>query len=111
MLEGVAIVADVVVVVVGIGEEVIACSKYIGSRYVGGRQHGFARLLDDEEVFRVVGQILAQLIAQVGVGVAVANNLDGIVGTYRTMIGSDDDAIVFLCQLAEQVGNDRMAEP
>ena len=69
------------------------------------------RLLDDKQFFRIVGQILTQLVAQVGVGVTVADNLNGGGGTDGAVIGGDNDVIVALCQLAEQVGYDRMAEP
>ena len=65
----------------------------------------FLRILDDKEVFRVVGQILAQLITQIGVGVAVTDNLHGIGGADAAVVGGDEDAVVALCQLAEQVGH------
>ena len=72
---------------------------------------GLTWFLDHKDFLRLVRQVLAKLIAQIGVGIAVAYNLHGIVGTYRAVIGGDDDTIVRLCQLTEQVGNDRMAKP
>ena len=59
MLEGVAIVADIVIVVVRIGEEVVARGKDIARRQVGGGQVSLLRVFDDKEVFRLVGEVLA----------------------------------------------------
>ena len=111
MLEGVAVVGDIIIVVVGIGEEVVARSKDVARRQVGRGQEGLGGVLDDKEVLGVIGQILAQLVAQIGIGVAVADNLDGIGSPNATVVGGDDDAVVSLCQQAEQIGDDRMAEP
>ena len=111
MLEGVAIVGYIIVVVVGVGKEVVTRGKDVAGRQVGSRQVSLLWVLDDEEVFGIVGEVLAQLIAQIGICIAVTDNLDGIGGTDATMVGGDDDTIVALCQLAEKVGHDRMAEP
>ena len=59
MLEGVAIVADIVIVVVRIGEEVVARGKDIARRQVGGGQVSLLRVFDDKVVFRLVGEVLA----------------------------------------------------
>ena len=111
MLEGIPIVRHVIVVVVWIGKEVVTRGKHIARRQVRRRQMGLAGILDHKDFLRFVGQVLAQFIAQIGVGIAVAHYLHGVVGTYRAMIGGDDDTIVGLSQLTEQVGYDRMAEP
>ena len=112
MLEGVAIVGDIVIVIVGIGEKVVACGEDIAGRQIGGWQLCAMGILDDEEVLvGIVAQILAQLVAQVGVGVAVAYNLHGVVGTDGAVVGGDDDAIVGLRKLSEQVADDAVTEP
>jgi len=59
VLEGVAVVADVVVVVVGIGKEGVARGEDIARREVGRRQLGFLRFAYDEEVAVVEAQVLA----------------------------------------------------
>ena len=97
MLEGVLIILHVIVVVVRIGKEVVAGGEHIARGEIRCRELRFLWLFDDEEVLAVVGKVFAELIAQVGVGVAVADNLDRIVGTDAAMIGGDDDAIVGLC--------------
>lgn len=72
MLERVFIVGNVVVVVVGVGEEAVARSKDVGCAHVWRGQEGFVRFLYGEKLLRVVTKILAELVAQVGVGVSVA---------------------------------------
>ena len=68
-------------------------------------------ILDDEEILVVVSQVLAEFVAQVGVRVAIAHDLDWLCTTDATMIGSDNDLVIGLSQLAEEVGDDRVAEP
>ena len=104
MLEGVLVILHVVVVVVRIGKEVIACGEHIARGEVRCRELRFLRFLDDEEILTVVGQALAELVAQVGVGVAVAYYLHGTVGTYAAMVGGEDDAIVGLGEGGEEFG-------
>ena len=111
MLESVAVIGHIVVVIVGISEEVVAGGEDIARRQVRRGQEGLGGLLNDKEVLGVVCQVLAQLVAQVGVSVAVSDNLHGIGGTDAAVVGGDDDAVVGLCQQAEQVGDDAMTEP
>ncbi len=60
MLEGITVVGDVIVVVVGVGEEVVTGGEDIARREVRRGQEGLLRLLDDEEALVVVGQVLAE---------------------------------------------------
>ena len=75
MLECVLVVGHIVVVVVGIGKEGAARGKYVRSRDIGCRELSLVRILYHEYVLRLAVEILAELISQVGVGVAVAYNL------------------------------------
>ena len=111
MLEGITIVGDVIVVVVGIGEEVVTRGKDVAGGEVGCRQMGLGGVFDDEEVLGVVCQVLTELIAQVGVRVTVADNLHGVGSTDAAVVGGDDDVVVGLCQLSEEVGDDGVLEP
>ena len=111
MLEGVLVVGHVVVVIVGIGKETVACGKDIAGADIGRRQMGLTWVLDDEEVLVVVGEILAELVAEVGVGVAVADNLHWFAGAHRTMVGGYYHAIVAAGKQFEEFGDCRMAEP
>ena len=88
MLEGVLIVLHVVVVVVRVGEEVVAGGEHVARGEVRCRELRLLRLLDDKEVLAVIGQVLAELVAQVGVRVTVAYNLHRMVGTYAAVVGS-----------------------
>lgn len=58
MLEGVFIVADIVVIVIGIGKEGIAGSEDIARRQVGRRQLCTLWVFDDEYFFVVIAQVL-----------------------------------------------------
>ena len=88
MLEGVLVITYIIIVVIGIGKERITRSKHITGREVRCRQLGLFRVLDDKKVLRVVAEVLAELIAQVRIGIAVTNNLLGLRTANRTVICS-----------------------
>ena len=112
MLERVAIVRYIIIVVVGIGEERVACGKHIACREVGRWQQGLAWVLDYKQaLILVVAQVLTQFVAQIGVCVPIAHNLHGLGASYATMIGSYYHLTVHLCQLAEEITYHRVAEP
>jgi len=111
MLERVLVVGDVVVVVVGIGKERVTGGKDIAGGEVWRWQEGLGRILDDKELLGVVAQVLAKLVAQVGVGVAVAHYLYRTGASDAAVVGGDDDLIVGLRHAAEEVGNDGVTEP
>ena len=111
MLEGITVVRDVVIVVVRIGKERVACGKHVTRGEVWCWQQGFAWFFDGEQALVVVGQVLTEFIAQVGIGVPVTYDLYGLSTADAAVIGGDDDLIVFLCDIPEKVGNDGVAEP
>ena len=111
MLEGVAVVLDVVVVVVGVGKEVLVLGEDVGRADVGGWQACLAGVADFVDLLGIVGKVLAQFVAQVGVGVLVAHHFHGVVGTHGTVVGGQDYAAIHGCQRAEEFGHGRMAEP
>ena len=59
VLEGVFVVGDVIVVIVGIGKERVSAGKDVACAHVGRRKPGFLRLSDGERLLRIVVQILA----------------------------------------------------
>ena len=111
MLERVLVIGDVVVVVVWIGKERVACGKDVGCREVGRWQLCVSGVLDDEEVLGVVAQVLAEFVAQVGVCVAVADDFYRFGAAYGAVVGCDDDFIIGLCYASEELCYLRMAEP
>ena len=112
MLERVAIVRYVVIIVVGIGKERVARGKHVAGREIGLWQHGLAGVLNHKQaLILVVPQVLTQLVAQVGVGVAVAHNFNGLGATYTAVVGSYNHLAIHLSQLAEEIADNRMAEP
>ena len=111
MLEGVAVVGDVVVVVVGVGEEVVAPGEDVGCADVGlGKEHA-AWLLDFIDLLGIVGKALAQLVAEIGVDGAVAHDLYGIADADAAVVGGDDDAVVGVGQAAHELAEGGVAEP
>ena len=111
MLEGVAIVGDVIVVIIRVGEEGVARSEDITRGEVGRGEHGLLWLFDDEEILVVVGQILSEFIAQIGVRITIANNLDGLCTADTAMVGGDNHLVIGLRQLSEELGDHRVTEP
>lgn len=71
VLEGVAVVTDVIVVVVRVGEEVALTGKDEGRAEVGLGQENLLRVFHLVDFFRVVFQVLAVFVAQVGVHLTV----------------------------------------
>src|SRR5574344_1010266 len=111
MLEGILVIAHVIIVVVGVSKEAVARSKHVTGGDIRRRQLSFLGFFNGKEVFVIIGQILAQLVSQVGIGIAVTHNLNRFIGTYAAMIGSYHYLAVGLRQHLKQISNDRMAEP
>lgn len=59
MLERVFVVRDIIIVVVGIGEEAVAGRKHVGGADVRRWQEGFAWLVNGEYFLGVVIEVLA----------------------------------------------------
>ena len=78
MLEGVLVVAHIVIVVVGIGKECISRGEHIGCAQVGGRQLRLLGVSDREYFLGVIIQVLPSFIPKVGVCVPVTDDLDGL---------------------------------
>ena len=94
MLEGVFVVLHIMVVVVGIGKEVVVhCEDVAGGDIWRGEPEAFGAFYFIH-LSVVVAEVFAELVAQVGVGVFVAYDFDGIVNTYGAVVGSDDDFVV-----------------
>ena len=111
MLEGVAVVAHIVIVVVGIGEEAVAAGEDVTCRQVRRREHSTMRIGDFKDFLGVVVQVLSQLVAQVGIRILVALHADGVLATNAAVVRSEDDVVVALCQGTEEITNSRVAEP
>ena len=111
MLEGILVVRNVVIVVVRIGEEGVSVGKNIRCTQVGSRQLCPFRVPDGENLLGIAGQVLAQLVAQVGIRVAVADDLDGLRGADASVVGGDHHLAVILRQSSEQFREHRVAQP
>mgnify|MGYP003484022870 CR=1 FL=1 len=51
---------------------------------------------DFVDLLGIVGKVLAQFVAQVGVGVLVAHHFHGVVGTHGTVVGGQDSGLMAL---------------
>ncbi len=111
VLEGILVVLHIIVVIIRIGEETVARGKYIRGTQVRCRQLGTLRLLDGENFLALVSQILAQLVAQVGVRIAVAYNLDRFRCPDAAVVGGEHYLVIALRKELEELGENRMAEP
>ena len=87
MLECIAVVLCIVVEVVGVGKEIIACTEYIAAADIRTWQSHLFWTRNLEAVFRLAVECFAHFIAQIGVGILVANNLYSIRDTRSAMVG------------------------
>ena len=90
MLESILVVIHIVIVVVGIGEEVVLHGEDIGRTHIGYGKSGLIGFSYREYVFEtfVVIQVSSLLISQIGRRVSVSND------TYGTL---DSDGTVLSC--------------
>ena len=103
MLEGVAVVTDVIVVVVRVGEEVALASEDVGRTQVSLRQEDLLGVFHLEDLLRVVFQVLAIFVTQVGIHLAVAQDADGLFNIGGAVVGGDDHITTFLGDEAHHV--------
>ena len=89
MLKGFVIKINKVVVIVWVNKIAVFLGKYKARAHMQLRQHGFVRVADVELLFGRLIQITALLVAQVGIGVPVADYLAWFFYTDGAVIGSD----------------------
>ena len=111
MLEGVGIVLHVVVVVVGVGEEVVPRGEDVGRRDVGRGQAEAFGPFDFVDLARVVAQVLAHFVAEVGGGGAVADDAYGGGDADGAVVGGEDDGEAAFGGAAQQLEGGAVAEP
>ncbi len=112
VLEGVLEKFDVVVVVVGVGEEIVFAREHVGGTHVHLGQFGFLRVLDREkELLIVVAEVAALLVAQVGRRFAVTDDFDGAIDIHRAVVARNHHLDFVLRELFEQLQQGRMLKP
>ncbi len=111
VLEGVAVVADVIVVVVRVGEEVALAGKDVGRTQVGLGQEDLLGIFHLEDFLRVVFQVLAVLVAQVGIHFPITQNADGFFDVGGAVVGGDDHVAALLGDEAHHVEEAGVLEP
>ena len=103
MLESFVIKINKVVVIVRVHKIAVFLGEYKAGAYMQLRQHGIVRVADVEHLFGRIIQITALLVAQVGIGVPVAYDLARLSYADSTVVGSDNNPRLFLCQEFKQV--------
>ena len=112
MLESVPIEVDILVEIVLISEKVAAGGENETLRHIGLGQEGLVGILDLEDILRGIVHIAASdLIAQIGVQVALPDHLEGPVDLDRAMIGGEEDLDLLFRQILDHVQQDGVGEP
>src|SRR5690606_30518006 len=97
MLKGVFVEVNIVIVIVWVSKEVIFNCKYKRSRNIGFRQEKSFGFAYREHIFDCVAQVFTVLVAQVGVSVAVADDLERPLYPDGAVVGGDNELAFFLC--------------
>ena len=111
MLKSVLIEVDVIVIVVGIGEELVLRCKNVRCRNVLLWQIKALRLGRLYHLVAFIPQVLSLFIAQVRIHRLVANDLEGSLHANRPVVRGDDNTGVFFGDLFQNVEQWRMNEP
>ena len=109
MLEGVAIELCVVVEVVGVRKEVLSRAEDIAAADIRTRQTHLLRTGDLEAVLGLAVERFADFVAQVGIGVLVADDLHRIGHTRGAVVGGEHNFVAQRSDTAEHLGCRRVA--
>lgn len=112
MLEGIGVVADVMVVIIGISKEIPTCGEDIACTHVGWGEVYLRRAGDFKHLFGIVCHVAWQFIAQVGINFfTVALHLYRVIYANAAVIGGDDNPILTAGKCFQQVAQRWMAKP
>src|SRR5690606_21569012 len=111
VLKSVFIEIYVIIVVVGVGKELILDGKNVGGGYVDLGEEKTFRAGNLHEFTAFVSEVFPLLVTQVGVHIAVANDLEGALDPDRAMVSGQDDLRLVLGDLPEGVEQWRVKEP
>ena len=89
MLEGVHVVLDVLVVVVGVDEVVVLVAEDVGRGDVAAREEDLGWVLHLEDLLGVVVEQASLLVAEIDADALVAFDADGVVDAYGAVVGGD----------------------
>ena len=111
MLECAGIILHVVVIIIGIRKEIPTSRKNISRRNIGRRQSKAVRALNFVHLTRIVIKIFTHFIAQIGIGILIADYLHRIVNAHCPVIGCQYYLIPLRRYQFKQIYNVGMAEP
>src|SRR5690606_32586155 len=111
VLEGVAIEVHEVVVIVGVDEVEVLLGEDKRAAHIGAWQEALGGVLDGEDILGLVGEVAPVLVAQVGVGVAVADHLAGLGHAHGAVVGGDHHAAALLGDGVQDVQQRAVPEP
>src|SRR5689334_12360318 len=111
MLKRVFVKIHVIIIVVGIGEELIFNGKHICSGYILLRQKETVGLKRLHYFSTFVAQIFSLLVAQIGIYIFVANNFEWFLHTNGAVIGSNDHPYLLLRNFFQNLQQRRVYKP
>ena len=96
VLESAVEVIDKMVVIVWIDKISVFFRKDIAGTYMQLGQLGILRVFDMEYIFAYKVEVFALLVPEIGIGIAVPDNLAGAFDPDGAVVGGDDDPYFFL---------------
>ena len=111
MLESVHIVLNILIVVVGVGEKVVAMAEDIRRGDVTAGKEDFGRVFDFENLLGIVVEQTSLFVAQVYTDTGIALDPDRVVDANGTVVCGDDDIHILAHQSFEDFGQRRMLKP
>ena len=96
---------------VWICKKVVTCDEMICGRDIWCWQVSFFWISNDKCVFGAAIEVLAKFISQICIGISVTDDFYRFVASYGTVVGSNDDAIICLCQCLKEFTHCSVAEP
>ncbi len=111
VLVGVPVIADVVVEVVDVRQEVVVFRKDIRTAHVDGRQSDAFRVFHRIYVAFFIRQAAPGFVAQVEAGVLVADDLRRILHVDGAVVGGQYQAEAKFLRLLDDFEQGRIAEP
>ena len=108
MLESVHIVLNILIVVVGVGEKVVAMAEDIRRGDVTPGKEDFGRVFDFENLLGIVVEQTPLFVTQVYTDTGIALDPNRVVDTHRAVVCGDDDIHILAHQSFEDFGQRRM---
>ena len=111
MLEGVGVVLHVLVVVVGVGEEIVLAAEDVSAGDMPPGEEDVLGVLHLEDLLWVVVEQSSLLVSQVDADVAVTLDAHGAVDAYRAVVGGEHHCGVAVGECFDEFQQWRVLHP